>query len=56
MLLPEMDRRCVHRILDQMGGNKVQTAKTLGISRATLYSILCESSPHEQQEADTASE
>jgi DNA-binding NtrC family response regulator len=38
--LAEMERRYVCRVLEQMGGNKVQTARVLGISRATLYSIL----------------
>ncbi len=55
LTLDEMERRYVRRILDQMGGNKVQTAKTLGISRATLYSILRESAPDEKQTADPAS-
>ena len=47
--LEEMERRYVARVLQQMGGNKVQTARVLGISRAKLYSILRGSSPDEEQ-------
>jgi DNA-binding NtrC family response regulator len=42
MPLAEAERRYVLRVLEFMGGNKVQTAKALGISRATLYRILGE--------------
>jgi len=42
MPLADAERRYVLRVLEFMGGNKVQTAKTLGISRATLYRILGE--------------
>jgi len=37
--LAEMERRYVLRVLDQVGGNKVQAAKILGINRATVYRI-----------------
>jgi DNA-binding NtrC family response regulator len=47
--LEEMERRYIARTLQQMGGNKVQTARILGISRAKLYSVLRESSPDEGQ-------
>ena len=47
--LEQMERRYVARILEQMGGNKVQTARLLGISRAKLYSVLRESSPEDEQ-------
>jgi DNA-binding NtrC family response regulator len=47
--LEEMERRYIARVLQQMGGNKVQTARILGISRAKLYSILRESSPVAEQ-------
>ena len=40
--LAEMERLYTQKVLEKMGGNKVQTAKALGISRATLYSILRE--------------
>ncbi len=54
--LAEMERRYARRVLEQLGGNKVQTAKTLGISRATLYSILRESTPDGQETAEPARE
>jgi len=37
--LAEVERRYVLRVLDQLGGNKVQAAKILGINRATVYRI-----------------
>ena len=39
--------RCPRASTD--GGNKVQTERVLGISRAKLYSVLRESSPDEGQ-------
>lgn len=45
--LAEVERRHVLRVLDQMGGNKVQAAKVLGINRATVYRIANESDPDE---------
>ncbi len=40
--MAEAQYRHACRVLERMGGNKVQTARALGISRATLYSILRE--------------
>ena len=40
MTLAEAERRYVAAVLEHMGGNKVQTARVLAISRATLYRIL----------------
>jgi Nif-specific regulatory protein len=40
--LAEVERRHVMRVLDQVGGNKVQAAKILGINRATVYRIVNE--------------
>jgi DNA-binding NtrC family response regulator len=45
--LDEMERRYVVRTLELMGGNKVQTARILGISRAKLYAVLSEPPPDE---------
>jgi DNA-binding NtrC family response regulator len=38
--LAEVERRHVLRVLEQLGGNKVQAAKILGINRATFYRIV----------------
>ena len=43
--LAELERRHVLRVLDQVGGNKVQAAKILGINRATVYRIVNEPDP-----------
>jgi len=40
LTLEEVERRHVHSILDQVGGNKQEAAQILGISRATIYRIL----------------
>ena len=45
--LAEVERRHVLRVLDQVGGNKVQAAKVLGINRATVYRIVNETDPGE---------
>jgi DNA-binding NtrC family response regulator len=45
--LDEMERRYVARTLELMGGNKVQTARILGISRAKLYAVLSVPPPDE---------
>jgi transcriptional regulator with PAS, ATPase and Fis domain len=42
LTIAEVEYRHACRVLEWMGGNKVQTARALGISRATLYSILRE--------------
>jgi len=42
LTMEEVEYRHACRVLEWMGGNKVQTARALGISRATLYSILRE--------------
>jgi DNA-binding NtrC family response regulator len=39
-LLDEVERRHVLRMLREMNGNKVQTAKALGISRRALYRLI----------------
>jgi len=49
--LSEVERRHVLRVLQSVGGNKVQAAKILGINRATVYRIVNEPDP----EAETAS-
>jgi DNA-binding NtrC family response regulator len=43
--LAELERRHVLRVLDQVGGNKMQAAKFLGINRATVYRIVNEPDP-----------
>jgi two-component system, NtrC family, response regulator AtoC len=45
--LAEMERRHVLRVLEQVGGNKVQAAKILGINRATVYRLVNEPDPGE---------
>lgn len=45
--LAEVERRYVLRVLEQVGGNKVQAAKILGINRATVYRIVNEPDPGE---------
>ena len=45
--LAEVERRHVLRVLEQVGGNKVQAAKILGINRATVYRIVNEPDPGE---------
>jgi DNA-binding NtrC family response regulator len=42
LTMAEVEYRHACRVLEWMGGNKVHTARALGISRATLYSILRE--------------
>jgi DNA-binding NtrC family response regulator len=54
--LDEMEKRYVVRVLEQMGGNKVQTARLLGISRAKLYAVLRESSSEEDRSSDPPSD
>jgi DNA-binding NtrC family response regulator len=46
--LAEIERRHVLRVLEQVGGNKVQAAKILGINRATVYRIVNEPDPGEE--------
>jgi transcriptional regulator with PAS, ATPase and Fis domain len=43
--LRELQMRHVHRVLALAGGNKLQAAKILGISRATIYQLLTQSKP-----------
>jgi len=45
--LAEVERRHVLRVLEQVGGNKVQAARILGINRATVYRIANEPDPGE---------
>ena len=50
--LAEVERRHVLRVLEQVGGNKVQAAKILGINRATVYRIVNEQDPGESTAAN----
>jgi len=50
--LAEVERHHVLRVLEQVGGNKVQAAKILGINRATVYRIVNEPDPGEEAAAD----
>jgi DNA-binding NtrC family response regulator len=50
--LDHMERRYVAHVLQLMDGNKVQTARVLGISRAKLYSLLSEPSSDDGPESD----
>ena len=43
--LADLERRYTQHVLERLGGNKLQAAQVLGISRATLYRILRDSSP-----------
>ena len=49
--LAEVERRHVLHVLDQVGGNKVQAAKILGINRATVYRIMNERDPDDEATA-----
>jgi DNA-binding NtrC family response regulator len=40
MPLANLERRYTQHVLERVGGNKLQAAQVLGISRATLYRIL----------------
>ena len=53
--LAEVERRHVLRVLEQVGGNKVQAAKILGINRATVYRIANEPDPGEDVAAIASS-
>lgn len=46
--LEEIQRRHARRVLSAVGGNKLQAAGILGISRATLYRLLADDAPQEQ--------
>ena len=52
LTLAEVERRHVLRVLDHVGGNKVQAAKILGINRATVYRIVNETEPAEEAPVD----
>jgi DNA-binding NtrC family response regulator len=43
--LAELERRYTQHVLERLGGNKLQAAQILGISRATLYRILRDATP-----------
>jgi len=45
--LAELERRYTQHVLDRLGGNKLQAAQVLGISRATLYRILRDGAPEQ---------
>ena len=47
----ELDRRHARRELEHVGGNKVQAAEILGISRATLYRLVADNQPETMKEA-----
>ena len=49
--LADVERRYVLRVLEQVGGNKVQAARILGINRATVYRIVNEQDPGEDAAA-----
>jgi transcriptional regulator with PAS, ATPase and Fis domain len=51
LTMAEMQDRHARRVLEWMGGNKVQTARALGISRATLYNILREEANDADEDA-----
>lgn len=51
LTLDEVEYQHACRVLGWMGGNKVQTARALGISRATLYSILREKTNGQDESA-----
>jgi DNA-binding NtrC family response regulator len=51
LTLADVERRHVLRVLEQVGGNKVQAAKILGINRATVYRIVNEPDPGEEAAA-----
>jgi DNA-binding NtrC family response regulator len=54
LTLAEIERRHVLRVLEQVGGNKVQAAKILGINRATVYRIVNEPDPEGEAAADAS--
>jgi transcriptional regulator with PAS, ATPase and Fis domain len=54
LTLEEMQRRYVRRVLDHVGGNKLQAAAILGIGRSTLYRILAEEEPAGSVESPAA--
>jgi transcriptional regulator with PAS, ATPase and Fis domain len=45
--LAELERRYTQHVLERLGGNKLQAAQVLGISRATLYRILRDGAPEQ---------
>jgi DNA-binding NtrC family response regulator len=45
--LAELERRYTQHVLERVGGNKLQAAQILGISRATLYRILRDAAPEQ---------
>jgi len=55
-LLPraELERRHVLRVLEQVGGNRVQAAKILGINGATVHRIVNEPDPGEDAAAGSS--
>lgn len=52
--MAEVEHHHACRVLEWMGGNKVRTARALGISRATLYRILGEGFPDADDKAPQA--
>lgn len=49
--LDEIQRRHARRVVQRIGGNKVEAAKVLGISRATLYRLLADRDSEQELEA-----
>ncbi len=56
LTLAEMERRYILRVLESVGGNKVQAAKILGIHRATIHRLLGEPEPEREPDVKVSGE